>query len=616
VLAAIAFHSSFGGQRRLGFQNPNEFHEVALERVRAFKDSSQPLPMALLLMAALAVHLPLLLMQLPLRSYDTNFHIFFASHYLHHWFDPWNPKWFGGFSQATYPPLPHQWIAVLSHVMGLNLAYMAVQLAGILLLCVGSYRFALLWVSPRAASFAALASVLLGSESFLVYNAGQIGTTCAAPLYLLALPYLYEWLRLGGFRPFLKATVLFAAAACVHHLTLLFGSMLFALPVFALAIMDRKNEEGKETSVSAVILRGVAITVIVGVIVGAALLPFWIGLIRYPVTQTPIPHASRASFILSPFWGINYFLVPYGALILALPFIVIRGAMTTRLRPLMLGFWLCFLFGLGGTTPVGVWLLGRAFQVLTMERFSYWATLLALPILGALVSDMVERFRLRAAVPLTILALVSFGSAIGWIVLRPTDTMEFSTQPMADWLNRGGHDKYRYIALGIGNKLSELAMETNASSVDGEWYSDRRLPELMQYGGGSLNNSRYFGQNGMNALEAILHHAYRYGLKWVFVRDPYFDPLLEFAGWRQVDEVDNGAITIWAKDGIPPATPLNQSLMPPRWEGILWGTLPFGTSIAALLLLFIPDRRLRRSAVDEESPSQTDTETVLFGRIA
>ena len=77
---------------------------------------------------------------------------------------------------------------------GLDMAYMAVQLAAILLLAVGVYRFSLLWVSPRAASFAALASVFLGSESFLVYSAGQLGTTSAAPIYLNALPYLY---RLG-----------------------------------------------------------------------------------------------------------------------------------------------------------------------------------------------------------------------------------------------------------------------------------------------------------------------------------------------------------------------------------------------------------------------------------
>ena len=89
----------------------------------------------------------------------------------------------------------------------------------------------------------------------------------------------------------------------------------------------------------------------------------------------------------------NYFLVPYGALILALPFIFLRGSMVPRLRPLLFGFWVCFLIGLGGTTPVGVWLLGRAFEVLTMERFTYWATLLALPFSGLLVAELVDRFR-------------------------------------------------------------------------------------------------------------------------------------------------------------------------------------------------------------------------------
>src|SRR5580693_7892582 len=85
--------------------------------------------MSALLLAALAVHLPLLLMKLPLKSYDTNFHIFFASHYVQHWFDPWNTKWYAGFSQTTYPPLPQQWVALASPVLGMDMAYMAVQLA-------------------------------------------------------------------------------------------------------------------------------------------------------------------------------------------------------------------------------------------------------------------------------------------------------------------------------------------------------------------------------------------------------------------------------------------------------------------------------------------------------
>ena len=156
-------------------------------------------------MAAVVVHLPLLLMKLPLKSYDTNFHIFFASHYVSHWFDPWNSKWYAGFSQTTYPPLPQQWVALISRITGLELAYMAVQLAAILLLVLGVYRFSLLWVGPRAASMAALASIFLGSESFLIYSAGQLATTCAAPIYLNALPFLFDWVRRANRRALVKA---------------------------------------------------------------------------------------------------------------------------------------------------------------------------------------------------------------------------------------------------------------------------------------------------------------------------------------------------------------------------------------------------------------------------
>ena len=574
---------------------------------------SRPIPLSLILMAGVVIHLPLLLMQLPLKSYDTNFHIFFASHYVHYWFDPWNPKWFAGFSQTTYPPLPQQWVAVLSHLLGLNMAYMAVQFAAILLLAVGVYRFSLLWVSPRAASFAALASILLGSESFLVYSAGQLGTTTAAPLYLNALPYFYEWLRYGRGRSFIKAAALFIAAAAAHHATLLFGSMFFALPVIALVLME--SNSGEAASRPSVIVRTVVIAVVVGVAIALVLLPFWIALIKYPVTQTPIPHPSRANYILSPEWGVNYFVVPYGALILALPFIIVRGSIVPRLRPLMLGFWLAFLIGLGGTTPVGRVLLGRAFEVLTFERFSYWATLLALPILGAIVSDLITRFRLRAAVPLTILAALTCGLAVAWSSIRPADAENFDVAPVAQWLNRDGHNNYRYVTLGFGNKLSRLAILTDANSVDGESNSARQLPELTKFGGAALSSSKYYGKPGLDSLRAMLDHANRYGLKWAIVRDSYYDPLLYFAGWRQVDRLDNGTITIWSKDGVPPATPMNAPQIPPHWQGLMWGILPFGSSLLAILLVLIPDSRLRRLGEEErleESPDAVVATPVSF----
>jgi hypothetical protein len=584
-----------------------------------------PIPLSMIFLAALVVHLPLLLMKLPLKSYDANFHIFFASHYLHNWFDPWNPKWYAGFSQTTYPPLPQQLLALTSHLVGLDMAYMAVQFVAILLLALGVYRFSLLWVDRRAAAFAALASVFLGSECFLVYSAGQLSTTFAAPLYLNALPYLFRWVRHGEWRSFLKGGALFVAAAAAHHATLLFGSLLFALPVLALVIFDRQSLGGRSLdshnldrhnldrhnldshnldaqdvrrlSAPAFLLRTGLITLCVGAAVALVLLPFWIALIHYPVTQTPIPHASRANFLLSPQWGLNYFVVPYGALILVLPFIVLRGSSIARLRPLLMGFWLAFLIGLGGTTPVGRLVLGRAFDVLTMERFSYWATLLALPFVGLLATELIDRFRMRAVVGLTVAASMSCALAVGWATYRPADASDFSVDSVASWLNRDGHDRYRYVTLGFGNKISRLAVLTDASSVDGEWNSGRMLPELTQHGGAALTSSKYFGEAGLDALSAILHHADRYGLKWVFARDPYYEPLLVFAGWRKVDELEDKTVTVWSKDDVPPAVSVNAPQIPPHWQGLMWGTLPIGSSLVALLLVVIPEKRWLRGRV-------------------
>ena len=447
------------------------------------------------MMTAFVVHGPLLLMKLPLHSYDTTLHIFFASHYVHHWFDPWNVKWYAGFSQTTYPPLPQQWIAVLSHIFGLDMAYMAVQFAAILLLVLGVYRFSLLWVNERAASYAALASVFLGAESFLVYSAGQLSTTSAAPIYLNALPYLFDWVRHGRWRSFLKGSVLFTAAAAAHHATLLFGSMFFALPVLALVLLDREDG-GERIPTPVFVLRTVTIMVVVGAAIAAVLLPFWIALIHNPVTQTPIPHASRANYLLSPWLGLNYFVIPYGALILALPFIVIRGSAVVRLRPLLLGFWVAFLVGIGGTTPVGRLLLGRAFEVLTMERFSYWAGLLALPFVGLLAMQLVDRFRMRAAVGLLLAAGLTCGLGVAWTIYHPAEAQEVKVESAAAWLSRDGHDRYRYVTLGFGSQISRLAMLTNAGSVDGAWNSGRTLPELTAHGGAQLTNSKFFGKTG------------------------------------------------------------------------------------------------------------------------
>jgi hypothetical protein len=310
---------------------------------------------------------------------------------------------------------------------------------------------------------------------------------------------------------------------------------------------------------------------------------------------------------------LNYFVVPYGALILALPFIVGRGASSARLRPLLLGFWLAFLVGLGGTTPVGRLLLGRAFDVITMERFSYWATLLALPFVGILATELVDRFQLKAVAGLTTAAALSCALAVAWATYRPADAADFKVDAVASWLNRDGHDRYRYITLGFGNKISRLAVLTDASSVDGEWNSGRMLPELTEHGAGALTSSKYFGKPGLDALSAMLHHADRYGLKWVFLKDPYYEPLLVFGGYRKVDDLEDKTITVWSKDSVAPAVPVNAPQIPPRWQGLMWGTLPIGSSILAILFVLIPEKR--RAKRPSLQPS-ADHEELVFESVA
>ncbi|HKD78630.1 MAG TPA: hypothetical protein VKH81_03000 [Candidatus Angelobacter sp.] len=574
---------------------------------------SRAVPLSWVLLLALLVHGSLLLMQLPNDSYDADFHKFFAAHYAQHWFNPWNEKWFTGFSQTTYPPMEQQWMALFSHLIGLDLAYALVQMIAILLLPIGVYRYARIWVSERAASYAAIGSVLLGSLSSLVYQAGQLSTTWAAPLYLIALAYFYEWSREARFMALLKALALTMAAASAHHVTLLFASVIFAVPVLFTAIIDRKRD-GLDATVGGVITRAAiyAGLSLAGILV--VLLPYWVALLHNPIKQMPIPHGSRENFFSQWWLTVNYILVPWGALLLALPYVFYKGLKETRLRPLFFGFWFTMIFALGGTTPLPRALLGsmaavvngltgknirNPFDILTFERFCFWASLMALPIVALMAVKLIDRYGNKAAFVLGTLGALTMAWAVSWPVYHPIHDAPFSTAEVVSFLNRDGHDKFRFLTLGFGSKMSEVGIYANASSVDGEYNSARLLPEMTQYGSAQLTNSKYYGTNGIESLRAVLKHADQYGLKYIFVRDPYYEPLLAFAGWRKTEVYDRGNVTLWVKDGIPPAHPTPYGTPPTAMEGLLWGTLPIGSSILALvLMLLFPDRRRGHETIE------------------
>ena len=277
-----------------------------------------------------------------------------------------------------------------------------------------------------------------------------------------------------------------------------------------------------------------------------------------------------------------------------------------RLRPLLAGFWITFLFGLGGTTPLPRWVLGRAFEILTFERFTFWATLMMMPIVGLLAIEFLDHFQTKAAVALSLGAVVSIGAALYWLnanPYRPAATM--NVDPVIAFLNRDGHDTYRYLTLGFGSELAKVSTYTDASSVDGDYNSARLLPEMTHYGSAQLTNAKFYGSAGMASLRAMLEHANRYGLKYVFVHDRYYEPLLTFAGWRKTETFDAGAITAWSKDDVPPAHKIQSDAIPPAWMGLLWGTLPIGVSILAIFaVLFLPARQYARRAVEPPVPVQ------------
>ena len=131
-----------------------------------------------------------------------------------------------------------------------------------------------------------------------------------------------------------------------------------------------------------------------------------------------------------------------------------------------------------------------------------------------------------------------------------------------------------------------------ASSVDGDYNSARLLPEMTRYGSAQLTNAKFYASAGMESLRAMLKHANQYGLKYVFVHDSYYEPLLTFAGWRKIETYNNGEITAWSKDDVPPAHKIESDAVPSPWQGLMWGTLPMASSILAIgLVLLLPGRR-------------------------
>lgn len=537
------------------------------------------------------------------NTYDAFIHMFFADHYHRSWFDTWEPRWYTGFSVTSYPPGTHMAMAGLMTVMPLRAAFVVVQLAGLLLLVVGVFRFALLWVPPRAAGYAAIAAVLASSISETVHLFGQLPTICSLGIFLNGLPYVYRWIVLGGWRNCAGAVIFSAATTAAHHVTTIFGGVLFILPLglHALkAVAERKPTSGHRRlyvvgRFTAPLLRGGILAVLMLGAIVLTVFPYWYWSVTDPITQVPIPHGSRESFLERLDLGLVFFAIPWGVAILFLPYAIYKMA-TTVLWPLGLSLLLCVLLGTGGTTPLPRAILGGAFDILTLDRFTFWATILILPFLG-LMFDGLLHGRSRDIITKSFGAgfhrlMVGgiFAALVGMAVLpavlprfQPTQPEFVDPTPIVRFMAEDEHERWRYLTLGLGDQFAYLSAQTPALSVDGNYHSARRLPDLTRFSVERLENSKYLGVPGLGSLRQFLVDAEGYNLKYVFSNDAFYDPLLYFTGWTRLNRLGNG-IVVWEKPDIPPLPLVLPRRDIPALHALMWGILPPAALIAAGLV--------------------------------
>lgn len=540
------------------------------------------------------------------RTYDALIHLFFAEHYANNWFEPWNYKWYTGFTVMSYPPLVHQTIALLSFIGGLKFGLFVVAFISIVLFITGIYRFALLITSHSViAGYTSILGVLSSSFVETLHLFGQLPSIVGLSILLHALPEIYTWLKTGKFCYLVTSLSLIAVTVTSHHVTPIFGMVFFIFPLIGMVIMDASREHSNSfKSITFMVFfksfikhlkRIISFGALSLFIIITCILPYWINTKNNPITQVPIPHGSRDNFIEISSSGLVFFVIPWGILLLILPYIFYRFY-SKRYLFFGLSITLLFILGTGGTTPIPKMILGEnAFNILTLDRFTLWASIMALPLFGEFTYRFIEgdlkqlikhkfgavyHYCLTAILAALFVFTTIFTMSLGYF--RPSQPQQIKMLPIVNFLNQDHHDQWRYLTLGFGDQMAWLSAQTNAMSVDGNYHSARRLPELTTRPIERLENSKFKGIEGIGSLQQFLALPEKYHLKYIFSNDKFYDPILYFCGWQRLEQLENG-IQVWEKLNVAPIPTILPKEDVAKWQKIIWGIMPFLTVIIALL---------------------------------
>jgi hypothetical protein len=240
--------------------------------------------------------------------------------------------------------------------------------------------------------------------------------------------------------------------------------------------------------------------------------------------------------------------------------------------------------GLGGTTPLPSLLFGRQWEWLTYDRFALWGAVALLPLAGIAISHLLS-LRIAAARALAIAALTGVilfaGADATMSVLGPALPYQRDLRPIAQFMNEG-RTAWRYQTFGVGDPGAQLGTMTLATTIDGTYYTARRLPVLASSGIGMLDAALWWDPSG-TVLRRALAAANQYSIGWAFVLDPHYDPYLNAAGFIPREPLPGG-IEVWQNPAAPPLPAAALRFGTPDIQGILWGTLPLACFALVLLL--------------------------------
>ncbi|WP_034887508.1 membrane protein [Gillisia sp. Hel_I_29] len=543
------------------------------------------------------------------NTYDALIHLFFAEHYSNNWFEPWNYKWYTGFTVMGYPPLVHQAIALFSYIGGLKFGLFTTAIIAVILFITGVYRYSLLITANRkVAGYAALLAVFSSSFVETLHIFGQLPSIIGLSVLMHSLPEIYLYIKTGKWKYFLRAVSLIAVTVTSHHVTPIFGMIFFIFPLIGMVIMDHSREiAGSFKDVTFRVFLNSFFKLFKRIVIFGfsslflivfCILPYWINSKNNPITQVPIPHGSRDSFIEVTSSGLVFFIIPWGILFFLFPYIIYRY-FSKRYIFFGLSFLMLFILGTGGTTPIPKLLLGdTAFNILTLDRFTLWGSIMALPMFGEFAyrfseGDLKQRIqdrfgavyhRLIGGFLVAVFLFISVFT-LSMSYFRPMQPQQIKSLPIINFLNQDQHDHWRFLTLGFGDQMAWLSAQTKALTVDGNYHSARRLPELTTRAVERLENSKFRGVEGIGSLQQFLAVPEKYNLKYIFSNDKFYDPILYFSGWQRLQQLENG-IMVWEKLNVPPLSKVISIEDVPLFLKLMWGIIPILTVIIAFIINF------------------------------